>query len=192
MLEISNHKVKEYELDKKLYSLKTLNTPRSGKLLAYWLVGIGMCLFLGLFLPWQQNIQAYGTVTAFTPGDRPQTIQTAIAGRIEQWFVEEGQFVKRGDTILVMSEIKDEYFDPEILIRLEEQLVAKREGIEATNAKIKALNNQIAALNDGLKFSLQKANNKLQQAQFKLVSDSTDYEAEKVQMEIAVRRFAGA
>jgi membrane fusion protein, adhesin transport system len=192
MLQISNEKINQYELEKKLYSLRTLNTPRSGKILARWLIGIGAFGFVVLFLPWQQNIQGNGTVTALNPQDRPQTVQTAIPGRIEKWHVQEGQYVKKGDTILNISEIKDEYFDPQLLTRLQEQLQAKEEGIEATQAKIIALDKQIAALQQGLTYSLQKAENKLQQAQFKLISDSTEYQAEIVQNEIANRRFAGA
>jgi multidrug resistance efflux pump len=192
MLQISNEKINQYELEKKLYSLKTLNTPRSGKILARWLLGISLFGFIVLFLPWQQNIQGYGAVTALNPQDRPQTVQTSIPGKIEKWHVQEGQFVKKGDTIMVISEIKDDYFDPELLTRLKEQLQAKEEGIRATDAKIVALNNQIHALQQGLTYSLQKAQNKLQQAQFKLISDSTEYEAEIMQNEIANRRFAGA
>lgn len=192
MLQISNEKIKEYELEKKLYSLKTLNTPRSGKILARWLIGIGLFGFVVLFLPWQQNIQGNGTVTALNPKDRPQTIQTAIPGKIEKWHIQEGQYVTKGDTILTISEIKDEYFDPQLLTRLQEQLQAKEQSIQATKEKIKALDNQIAALQQGLTYSLQKAQNKLQQAQYKLISDSTEYQAEVVQNDIALRRFAGA
>ncbi len=192
MLQISNEKIKQYDLEKKLYSLRTLNTPRSGRVLARWLIGIGIFGFVVLFLPWQQNIQGYGTVTALNPKDRPQTIQTAIPGKIEKWHVQEGQFVKQGDTILSISEIKDEYFDPQLLTRLQEQLQAKEEGMKATQAKIVALDKQIRALQEGLTYSLQKAQNKLLQANYKLISDSTEYVAEIVQNDIANRRFAGA
>ncbi len=93
---------------------------------------------------------------------------------------------------MAISEIKDDYFDPQLLTRLQEQVTAKQEVITATQTKVKALDQQIAALNQGLLYSLQKARNKLQQAGFKLISDSTEYEAEKLQNEVANRRFAGA
>ena len=43
-----------------------------------------------LFLPWTQNITGSGNVTTLTPGQRPQIVQSAIPGRIEQWYVNEG------------------------------------------------------------------------------------------------------
>lgn len=191
MLQLSNEKIDQYGLEKKLYALKTLNTPRSGRILARWLLSIGAFLFVGMFMPWQQNIRGTGAVTALNPQDRPQTIQTVIPGKIERWHVQEGQFVKQGDTILTLSEIKDEYFDPQLLTRLNEQVQAKESSMSATKLKIEALENQIVALRQGLQFSLQKAQNKRLQARYKIISDSTDYEAEKVQINIAQRRFAG-
>ncbi|MDH5475640.1 MAG: biotin attachment protein, partial [Cyclobacteriaceae bacterium] len=40
-----------------------------------------------LFLPWTQNIQSRGNVTALNPSHRPQNIQSVIGGRIEKWYV---------------------------------------------------------------------------------------------------------
>ena len=76
-------------------------------LLAFAITGIVI-----MFLPWTQNINSRGNVTTLTPDQRPQTINSIIAGKIEKWYVKEGDFVKRGDTILYISEIKNEYFDP--------------------------------------------------------------------------------
>ncbi|MCS6822261.1 MAG: HlyD family secretion protein [Microscillaceae bacterium] len=192
MLPISREQINSYDIEKKVYSLKTLHTPRISKVFAYWLMGILAITLLIMFLPWQQNIEGSGVVTAFNPSDRPQEIQTVIAGRITEWRIREGQYVNQGDTLVVISEVKDEYFDPELLKRLKEQIDAKLDAINATKRKIEALNNQITALKDGLNFSTQKALNKLQQAKFKLLSDSADLEAEKIQLAIAKRQFEAA
>ena len=48
-----------------------------------------------LFLPWTQNISGRGSVTSLTPEQRPQTIQSPIPGSIEEWFVREGDFIKK-------------------------------------------------------------------------------------------------
>jgi adhesin transport system membrane fusion protein len=87
-------------------------------------------LFFGLalvmmFVPWTQNIRAGGDLIALRPDQRPQTIHSVIGGRIETWFVQEGDFVMKGDTILFISEVKDEYFDPNLLPRTQQQLKAK-------------------------------------------------------------------
>ena len=75
-----------------------------------------------MFLPWTQNIRSNAKVTALRPDQRPQTIHSIIAGRIEKWYVQEGQYVKRGDTILYISETKEEYLDPNLVGNIEQQL----------------------------------------------------------------------
>jgi multidrug resistance efflux pump len=183
MLKISSLSL-EKRLDKEqYYILKTLKTPNAGKILTRWLLGIGFVFFLFLFLPWQQNIRGTGKVTAFSPEDRPQTIESAIAGRISSWKVREGQFVNKGDTILILAEVKDKYFDPDFLLRLEEQIGAKRNSIEAKQRKADALRVQIGALRDAFQVKQQQTRNKLLQTQLKLTSDSVDFEAEKIRFQ---------
>ncbi|MDX5444096.1 MAG: HlyD family secretion protein, partial [Hymenobacteraceae bacterium] len=178
-----------YSKDVKLESLEMTQTPGLGRQLAWWLGGIFLILVLCLFLPWTQNIRATGTLTALTPQDRPQTIQSTIAGRIEKWHVQEGQFVKKGDTIVSLSEIKDKYFDPNLLQRLDEQVDAKQASADATAQKAEAMEQQIQALREGLVFSLQKARNKVIQTRLKLQSDSMDVMAQETELAIAISQF---
>ena len=132
-------------------------------------------VFVGvLFLPWRQTISGTGTLTALTPQDRPQTVQNQIAGRIEHWNVREGQLVRRGDTLLTISEIKDEYFDPNLPERLGEQLAAKRGSAAANAAKIAATDQQMAALRATLAVQLSAARNRVAQVQNTVVSDRAD------------------
>ncbi len=127
-----------------------------------------------LFLPWRQTIPGKGTVTALLPEDRPQTVQNQIGGRIEHWAVTEGQEVKKGDTILVISETSQSYFDAELPARLAEQLEAKQNSEQAAGQKINATEAQIRALTNGLQFQLNAATNKVLQAQNYVRSDSAD------------------
>lgn len=170
-------------------SLKTLSSRKTGRRLARWIVGILITLLVVLFMPWQQNINGNGTVTALTPEDRPQTVQNIIAGRIEEWHVREGQTVQKGDTILVLSEIKDDYFDPNLPQRLSEQVGAKENAVEGYEMKIGALDNQLSALRNALRLSLQKARNKVLQSGAKVQSDSVDLANERIQFRIAEVRF---
>lgn len=163
-----------------LYTLQTLKTPSTGRILAKWLMGIMAAFFIVLFLPWQQNIRGKGKVTAFTPGNRPQSVESAIAGRISNWNIREGQFVNKGDTILTLSEIKDKYFDPQLLNRLNEQVTAKAQSIESKKSKQAALISQIEALNNAMEVKYQQAENKLTQTKLKLASDSVDFLAQRV------------
>jgi multidrug efflux pump subunit AcrA (membrane-fusion protein) len=139
------------------------------------IMGIALILFfIILLLPWRQTIPGKGYVTALNPEDRPQTVQNQIGGRIERWAVHEGQEVKRGDTLLVISETSQSYFDPELPIRLEEQLEAKKNSETAADQKMNATNAQIDAMNKGLRFQLSAAENKVHQSENYVKIDSAD------------------
>jgi len=189
MLNLSKNRVNATLGLEKLHSLETLQTPRPGKWLAKWLIGLFTLGFIMMFLPWQQNIRGVGEVTALSPSNRPQTVQTVIGGKIESWEVKEGDFVSKGDTILIISEVYDKYFDPLILDRTREQMAAKKGGLEAKSAKAAALTRQVEVLRTGLKLKLEQAENKVLQSRLKVVSDSMDLEAEKVNFEIARQQY---
>jgi multidrug efflux pump subunit AcrA (membrane-fusion protein) len=153
-------------------------------LLAFAITGI-----IILFLPWTQNINSRGNVTTLTPDQRPQTIQSPIPGRIEKWFVKEGDRVKKGDTILYISEIKNEYFDPNLVSRTGQQIKAKESSVSSYGSKVNSLNNQIAALQRERTLKLEQAENKLLQSGYKVQSDSIDLEAVKIDLSIAERQI---
>lgn len=189
MLNISPDKLPKDWAKEEFQALRTKNTNRNGRVLARWLLALCVMLAVCLFLPWQQNIPGKGKLTVLDPSYRPQQIQTVIPGKIIRWNIREGQFVNKGDTILVLSEIKDDYFDPELLKRLDEQLNAKQASISATERQVEAIRNQLIALENGKGFSIEKAKNKLRQASMKVQSDSADFEAEKIQFSTALLQY---
>lgn len=142
-----------------------------------------------LFLPWTQNVTGKGFLTTLRPDQRPQTIQSPIPGKIERWYVQEGDYVKRGDTILFISEIKNEYFDPMLVERTGDQIRAKSAAVTSYEGKVNALNNQMDALATERRLKLEQARNKLLQAKLKVQSDSIDLEAAKTNIKIAERQF---
>jgi multidrug resistance efflux pump len=142
-----------------------------------------------LFLPWTQNISGSGAVTTLKPNQRPQTIQSAIAGRIEKWYVQEGDFVKKGDTILFISEIKEDYFDPNLVQNTKSQVDAKKMAGESYGGKVTSLSAQINAIENERILKLQQAQNKIRQGVLKVKSDSMDLEAVKTQIKIANTQF---
>ncbi len=103
-----------------------------------------------LFLPWTQNIRATGTVTALKQEQRLQQINTIIGGRIEKWFIKEGDFVQKGDTLVQLSEINEAYLDPQLLERTAEQIAAKQNSISSYESKISTTYAQIDALQASL------------------------------------------
>lgn len=171
-------------------SFKLIYTPKLAINAAKWCTIIFLVLLFSLLLPWTQNIDGKGELTTLSPQDRPQTVHSIIAGRIEQWRIREGQFVKKGDTIAVISEVKDKFFDPELLLRIDEQIKSKEGALQSTKEKASALRNQITALQQGLKFSLDKAANKVQQSVLKLQSDSIDFIAAKADYNVSKDRLS--
>ena len=142
-----------------------------------------------LFLPWTQNITGAGYLTTLNPDQRPQTIQSPIPGRLEKWYVREGDFVAAGDTILFISEVKNEYFDPRLIERTGLQIDAKNRAVFSYEEKVRALENQIGALENERRLKLEQAKNKLLQSKLKVQSDSIDLEAAKTNIAIAERQY---
>jgi membrane fusion protein, adhesin transport system len=185
MLNISPNSIMDI-VDKQKFSSFTVVDKRStGKLLLRLLTVFTGITLIFMLLPWTQNIRADGMVIALKPEQRPQSIQSVIGGRIENWYVQEGDYVVEGDTILFISEVKDQYFDPEILVRTTEQIGSKQNAVEAYSNKVDALDRQIIALRESRVLKLQQAENKITQAILKVVSDSIDFEAAKINFEIA-------
>ncbi|RZK33310.1 MAG: biotin/lipoyl-binding protein, partial [Hymenobacter sp.] len=191
MLNLSNQNVADEVWEKMAHDSRPelLRTYASRKLGRILLV-IGLVFLIILFLPWRQTIYGSGSLTALSPQDRPQNVQNQIAGRIEHWNVREGQLVHRGDTLLTISEIKDEYFDPNLPERLREQLAAKRGNVQAYQNKIEATDQQITALRATLEVQLEAAANKVEQAQNYLSSDRADLVAVTTFYETARARLA--
>uniref|UniRef100_UPI004047EAA1 HlyD family secretion protein n=1 Tax=Algoriphagus sp. TaxID=1872435 RepID=UPI004047EAA1 len=184
MLNISNNTIKDVASFSGAKSLEiTLPKKESKRRLKIlrWVIAV---FFLLLFLPWTQNIRSKGFVTALRPDQRPQTIHSIIAGRIEKWYVAEGDYVAAGDTILRISEIKDEYFDSLLLPRTQQQVDVKTRAALSYGDKVGALENQIEALEQNNILKLQQAQNYLTIASLKVQSDSMELVQAKVNFDI--------
>jgi multidrug efflux pump subunit AcrA (membrane-fusion protein) len=155
----------------------------------YWFYGILLFLVIFLFLPWTQNISASGTVTTLYQSQRPQQINSIIPGRIVKWWVKEGDFVKKGDTILQLADIKDDYLDPNLVERTQEQLTAKKQKITFYNQKIAATESQVLAMKRGLDLKISSLENKLQQLNRKVLSDSAEMIAAEIDHGIALQQL---
>jgi multidrug resistance efflux pump len=189
MLNISNDRIVKAIKQDKYNALVKVNNLRSSRVLLKLLTTFFGLFFIIMFLPWTQNIRADGEVTTLFPDQRPQTLPSVIAGRIEKWFVREGEFVHKGDTILFISEIKDAYFDPQLLSRTKDQLQAKESTVKSYGEKVKALDNQIAALKETASLKQEQARNKLKQAKLKVQSDSIRLEAAITNFQIAEKQY---
>ena len=189
MLNISeNNKTNQNLLDR-YATVRNLSNRPYYKFLNRIIVIVSIFAIIALFLPWTQNISGTGFVTTLKPNQRPQTIQTVIGGKIEKWYVKEGDYVNKGDTILFISEIKEDYLDPNLVQNTKNQVDNKTKASASYGSKVGALSLQIQAIENEKNLKLQQAQNKIKQAVLKIKSDSIDLEAVKTQLKIAKTQF---
>ena len=188
MLNISDNKTKLPKLDRFSTVKNLVNRPHY-KILNKIIVGVSIIGVIALFLPWTQNISSSGSVTTLRPDQRPQSIQSVISGRLEKWYVQEGDFVKKGDTILFISEIKEDYMDPNLVQNTRNQIDAKKQSLQSYGSKVSTLTGQIQAIEREKVLKLEQAQNKIKQSVLKIKSDSMDLVAVKTQLKIANTQY---
>lgn len=157
-----------------------------------WMWGTLLVLAIALFLPWTQNIRAKGKVTTLRQEQRPQELNAIIAGAVVKWYVKEGDFVEKGDTILQLGEVKVDYFDPQLLNRTQDQIASKQASAEGYKSKAVTADSQLKALDEALKLKLQSLENKIGQQQLKVNSDEADLTAAKNELTAYTRQIAAA
>ena len=180
MLNLSRNRIKGELPEDRLYSLRALRSSGSARSLAHWIIGIAAAALLVMFLPWQQNIHGPGAVTALSPAHRPQTVPSLIAGRIMEWKIMEGDLVAAGDTLVVLGEVKEKYFDPRLLERIAQQLKAKENALQAKQEKVYALQRQVKAIRSNLTYKLDQAKAKLEAERTRFKNSENQYERSKM------------
>jgi multidrug efflux pump subunit AcrA (membrane-fusion protein) len=156
---------------------------------AKWSFAFLVFLLAILFLPWTQNIKSKGNITTLYQENRAQNINSPIPGKIVKWAVREGQFVQKGDTIMHISEIKEDYLDPNLIGRTREQLEAKKGTIEFYEKKAATASVQIEALRSSEKLKIDQLNNKLKQLDNKLAAEQAELEAVNNEYELAKNQY---
>lgn len=154
-----------------------------------WVSWIFLILLLVLFLPWTQNIRARGSVTTLYQDQRPTQLPTVIAGKVVKWHVKEGDYVRKGDTLVQITEVKSEYLDPQLLDRTNDQLTAKKRANDNYQGKVNASGSQIEALAQSRDLKVQELDNKIRQQQMKISSDSAELNAALNDLRIKSEQF---
>ena len=189
MLNISHKSIAKYIDESKYESFKHLKRRRHAKYLPRILVALFIVFVACMFLPWTQNIRSTGQMTTLNPYDKPQNIQSLIGGRIDKWQVKEGDLVEVGDTILILSEAKAEYLDPDLLANTKEQQNAKLRSVEAYNEKRRFLISQLSALKELQKSKIQQLEIKQQQIDIEITSVEQDLLAAEIYAENATNQL---
>ncbi|NJB82239.1 HlyD family secretion protein [Wenyingzhuangia aestuarii] len=155
----------------------------------YYSIGIILIFTVIIFVPWTQNIKGKGYVTTLLPEQRPQPVQSIISGRLEKWYVREGNYVKKGDTLIYITEVKNDYFDPDLISRTQEQVDAKSESITSYDDKVIALKSQLASIKESRLLKLEQVRNKIIQTKNKISIDSIDLTSYKIKSDIAINQY---
>ncbi len=131
------------ELEERFPSLQLAKSSRWVHRMAKWLTGLllGIIVFTA-FTPWQQFVRGSGRVVAYEPLHRRQVVQSPISGRVARWVegIREGMRVQQGQMIV---EIQD--LDPNLLSRLQEQVVATQRELKALEQVSHAYEAQVQA-----------------------------------------------
>ncbi|MCH9699350.1 MAG: HlyD family secretion protein [Gammaproteobacteria bacterium] len=136
---------------------------------------------LMLFLPWQQNVQGTGFVSALTPLERQQSIDAPVSGRIVNWLIQEGSTVKQGDLLLEMADL-----DPLLAERLNGKQAATQSKLEARQQQIEAQQTQIEQLQTVRDMKVMAAQYKLDMARQKTRSARESLAAAQARLDTAV------
>jgi len=190
MLNIGNTSVRNAINSSDFKSYKKLSTRSS----AHWfwkvLVVLSLIIIISMFLPWTQNIRSKGYVSTLNPYDKPQHIQAIIEGKIDRWYAREGDQVLIGDTIVVLTEVKSEYFDPDLLDNTTIQQEAKERSALAYARKSEFLRSQLKAYRFTLDAKLKEFDIKKQQLDIETQSQELELEAANTYAENANKQLA--
>lgn len=154
-----------------------------------WFMFISIAMVLIFFLPWTQNIKVKGNVSTLYQDQRPQQLHSPIPGRIVKWYVKNGDYVKKGDTLLQLSEVKEDYMDPLLVQRTEQQVEAKKGVREFYEAKAGAAKSQLQALNAARELKLSQLKNKIGQLQNKLAAEEAELTAANNELKLVEDQF---
>lgn len=145
-------------------SKNTITAMKIAKLTMVLVVAVVLVAFV---VPWTPSIAATGSVIALDPSNRTLTIEATIAGQIDGWKVQEGQYVEKGQ---VLAEIRQN--DPNYRSRA--QGIARQASnavgnVESTivqlDAKVDALESEKVAAVEKAKLGVAVARQELIDAQ---------------------------
>lgn len=163
-----------------------LASPRFLSWLANWTVILFVFAVLALiFVPWQQTIIGTGTVTVFSPMQRPQSIEAQISGRLKSWYVMEGQKVKAGQRIAELVDLDPKFLDLEQIKRMEEQRTALIERQHAAQNRIVALQQQVGALSLSRNAAIPGAGERISQSNERILASEQAVQAARQNQETA-------
>ena len=155
----------------------------------WWFIGFLCAAFIVMFIPWTQNIKVKGNVSALYQEQRPQQLNSPIPGKIVKWYVKNGDYLKAGDTILQLSEIKEDYMDTFLIERTQKQVVAKKGVRHYYEAKAGTADVQLQAINASRDLKLDQLKVKLSQLKSKLAAEEAELLAATNELQLSEDQY---
>lgn len=121
-----------------------------------------------LWVPWWQSVGGTGRVTVFSPMERPQEVDAQIPGRIVEWYLKEGDQVRKGQKLARLQDVDSKFLDPQQAARLREMLIAYGRKVDATRGRLAILQEQRVAVLQGREAALPAAKQRIQQSRERL------------------------
>ena len=137
----------------------------------YGRIAVKLLIFFFLmiaFVPWTQTITATGQLSAYSPYERPQDIESQITGRIRKWHVYEGVRVKKGDLILELDDVDPNFMAPELLVLLEQSKTALEQNRKAALDRAGQLEKRIKEMQNLVKAAVPSAEARVIEAESKV------------------------
>jgi len=158
-------------------ALDMATTPLSARKVAkalWWLVP---ALFAALLLvPWQQSAVGEGRVIAYAPAERQQAVDAPMSGRIERWYVQEGQQVSAGDPLVALRDN-----DAELLERLTGARDAEVQGRESIANQVRSYDDKIVSARSARDLVVAEYDAKIASLERKLTGVAAEVRAEDLQ-----------
>ncbi|NJN69950.1 MAG: hypothetical protein HC801_06580 [Nitrospira sp.] len=137
------------------------------------------------FVPWTQTISAQGQVSAYTPYDRPQHIESRITGRVKAWHIYEGVKVKKGELVGELEDYDPTYMAPEILPLFEQRRDALEKTRQAALGRADQLTKRIGEMKKLVKAAVPSAEARVVEADNRVREAQQKVEQLKIDVETA-------
>lgn len=137
-------------------------------------------LIIIAFVPWTQTITVTGQLSAYSPYERPQWIESQITGRIKKWHIYEGVRVKHGDLIVELDDYDPNFMAPDLLARLEERKAALDQTRKAALERADQLDHRIKEMQKLVKAAVPSATARVVEAESKVREAMQKVEAAKI------------
>jgi biotin carboxyl carrier protein len=146
-----------------------------------------LLILLGLIglIPWTQTVTVTGQISAYSPYDRPQHIESRIAGRVKRWHILEGLRVKAGELLLELEDIDPLYMAPDLVARWEQQRTALKGARTAALDRAEQLNQRIAHMIRVLETAVPSAGARVQEGEKRVLGGEQRLLAARIAAETA-------